>query len=183
MARKQKRQVSRRKGPGARKQTSSSRLSISRSAASDRAFEAKQRAFHAIARMRRDGLSLNAASRDEGTTPATVKKYLPAALSQSKRGIWTATKGDRYLRTVILPSPHGHVTVQARGSAEAELAAAYSGALARWARTGRASELAPFHGKRVGGFELLTAPRALRALGDAGLLPLDSLYASLKDAA
>ena len=33
---------------------------------SDRAFEAKNRAFHTIARMRHDGLSLGAASREEG---------------------------------------------------------------------------------------------------------------------
>lgn len=181
MTRKRKRQTSSREGSGALKQTSSTRPSISRTATSDRAFEAKQRAFHAVARMRSSGLSLNAATREEGTTAATVKKYLPAALRQSKRGTWTATKGDRYIRTVILPSLHGHVTVQAHGSAEAELASAYSAALARWARTGRAFELAPFHGKKVGGFQLLTAPRALQAVSDAGLLQLDSFYASLKD--
>ena len=43
---------------------------------SDRAFEAKQKAFHAVARMRSNGLSLTAASHEEGTTPASVKKFL-----------------------------------------------------------------------------------------------------------
>ena len=150
---------------------------------SDRAFEAKQKAFHAVARMRSNGLSLTAASHEEGTTPASVKKFLGAALYRSKTGKWKAKKSDPYIRTVNLPSPHGHVTVRAHGSAEAELAAAYSAALARWARTGKASELTPFRGKKVGGVQLLTAPRALAALSDAGLLQLDSLYASLKDTA
>jgi hypothetical protein len=181
MASKRKRQASRRKGSGAQKQTSSTRPSISRSAQSDLAFEAKQRAFHAVARMRSDGLSLNAASREEGTTSATVKKYLPAALRQSRTGKWTATKRDRYARTLILPGTHGPVTVHARGSSEAQLASTYLASLARWARNNRLSELAPFFGKRVGNFELLTAPRSLRALRDAGLLQLDSLYAALKE--
>jgi len=183
MAQKGKRQSSFREGAGARKRASSTKTSLPRLATSDRTFEAKQRAFHAIARMRSEGLSLSAAAREEGTKAVTVRKYLPAALRRSKRGTWAATKGDRYIRTVVLPSAHGHVTVQARGSAEAELAASYSAALARWARTGNATELAPYRGKKIGGFELLTTPRALIALGDAGLLQLDSLYASLKDAA
>lgn len=149
---------------------------------SDRAFEAKQRAFHAVARMRRDGLSIGAASREEGTTPATIRKYLPAALRRSKSGRWVATKSDRYVRLVSLPGAHGPVTVPARGSKEAQLASAYLASLSRWARTEKAYELAPFHGKKIGQFELVTASRTLKALADAGLLQIDSLYAALKDA-
>jgi len=148
---------------------------------SDRSFDAKQKAFHAIAKMRSEGASLKAASRDVDTSPATVKKYLRAALFRSKSGKWKATKSDRYARPLKLLGPLGYVTVRANGSVEAELASAYSAALARWAGNRRASDLAPFVGKKVGGVELLTSPRALRALGDAGLLQLDSLYASLKD--
>lgn len=152
-----------------------------RAPASDKAFEAKQRAFHAIARMRRDALSIGAASREEGTTPATIRKYLPAALRPSKSGRWVATQSDRYVRLLSLPSAHGPVVVRARGSKEAQLASAYLASLARWARTGKAYELAPFHGKKIGNFELVTASRTLKALGDAGLLQIDSLYAALKD--
>ena len=110
---------------------------------SDRSFEAKQRAFHAIARMRSDGLSLKAAAIDEGTTPGTVRKHLPAALFRSKSGKWKAKKGDRYSRPLKLPGPQGYVTVRARGSAEAELASAYSVAVARRA------DLGPFIGKKA----------------------------------
>ena len=148
---------------------------------SDRTFEATKRAFDAIAKMRHDGRSLSAASRDAGTTPATVKKYLPAALRKSKTGGWVATKSDRYVRKLSLPGPHGPVTVPARGSEEARFASAYLASLTRWARHERAYELAPFHGKKIGGFELITEPRTLRALRDGGLLQLDSLYAALKD--
>lgn len=148
---------------------------------SDRSFEAKQLAFHTVARMRHDGLSIESASREEGTTPATVKKYLPAALRRSKSGRWVATKSDRYVRSVRLPDIHGPVIIPARGFKEAQFASAYLASLNRWARTGKAYELAPFHGKKIGDFTLITASRTLKALGDAGLLQIDSLYAALKD--
>lgn len=151
------------------------------SESSDRSFEVKNRAFHAIARMRHDGLSLRDAAREESTTPATVKKFLPSALRRSKSGQWMATKSDRYVRLLSLPGPHGPVMVQARGSKEAQLASVYLASLYRWKRTEKGYELASFHGKKIGGFTLLTASRTLRALRDAGLLAqLDSLYASVK---
>jgi len=131
--------------------------------------------------MRHDGLSLYAASREAGTTPATVRHYLPAALRRSKTGRWVATKSDRYVRLLSLPGAHGPVIVRARGSEEARFASAYLASLSRWARTEKAYELAPFHGKKIGNFELLTAARTLRPLRDSGLLQLDSLYAALKD--
>jgi hypothetical protein len=148
---------------------------------SDRSFEAKNRAFHALSRMRRDALSLRDAARDEGTTPATIKKRLPAALRKTRTGRWVATKSDRYVRVLSLPGPHGPVTVRARGSKEAEFASAYLASLTRWRRFEKPYELAPFHGKKIGDFELITAPRTLRALRDAGLLQLDTLYAALKE--
>jgi hypothetical protein len=150
--------------------------------ASDRAFEAQKRAFHAISLMRRDNISLKDAAREEGTTPETVRKYLPRALRRSASGRWVATKSDRYVRLISLPGPHGPVGTRASGSKEAQFASAYLASLNRWAQTGKSYELAPFHGKKIGGFELLTAPRTLRALADAGLLQMDSLYASLKAA-
>jgi len=126
-------------------------------------------------------MSIQAASKEEGTTPATVKKYLSAALRRSKSGHWIATKSDRYVRLLSLPGAHGPVIVRARGSKEAQFASAYLASLSRWARTERPYELGSFHGKKVGRFELITASRTLKALADAGLLQIDSLYAALKD--
>jgi hypothetical protein len=131
--------------------------------------------------MRRDGLSPQDAAREEGTTLKTVRKYLPAALRRFKAGRWVVTKSDRYVRLLSLPGPHGPVTVRAHGSEEAQFASAYLASLTRWGRTEKSYELSPFHGKKIGDFELITAPRTLRALRDAGLLQLDSLYAALKD--
>lgn len=53
---------------------------------SDRTFEARQRAFQAISLMRREGVSLWDAARDEGTTASTIRKYLPAALRKTRTG-------------------------------------------------------------------------------------------------
>jgi hypothetical protein len=98
-----------------------------------------------------------------------------------KSGGWAFTKSDPYTRFLALPGPHGPVTVRAHGSEEARFASAYLASVARWARTEKSYELNSFRGKRIGGFELVTAPRTLRALRDAGLLQIDSLYAALKD--
>ena len=184
MPRKQKPRVRHARQPKATKDKSTA-INISRSGRkkprSDREFEAQKRAFHAIARMRRDGLSLEAASREEGTTPATARKYLPAALRRSKSGHWVATKSDRYVRLITLPGAYGPVVVRARGSKEAQFASAYLASVNRWTRTGKAYELASFHGRKIGNFRFITASRTLSALADAGLLQIDSLYAALKD--
>lgn len=148
---------------------------------SDRSFEAKQRAFHAVARMRHDGMLPSVAVSEEGTTIATIKKYVPATLRKSKTGRWVVTKRDNYVRMLSLPGPHGPVTVRVRGSKEAQFASAYLASVKRWGKTRKSYELAPFHGKKVGDFQLITASRTLRALEDAGLLQLDTLYAALKD--
>jgi hypothetical protein len=148
---------------------------------SDREFEMRNRALRTLSRMRRGKLSLGAAAREEGTTPATVKRLLPKSLRRSKSGRWLATKDDHYVRVLRLPGAHGPVTVFARSYSEAQLASAYLASLNRWARTEKPYELASFHGKRVGGFELITAARVLRPLRDAGLLQLDSLYSAVKD--
>jgi hypothetical protein len=164
-----------------KKRRSSRARQRNQDSSSDRAFEAKKRAFDAVAKMRHEKVSPDVASRMAGTTLATVRKYLPATLRKTRTGRWVVTKSDRYVRFLSLPGPHGPVTVRARGSEEARFASAYLASLTRWARLEKAYELAPFHGKKIGGFELITAPRTLRALRDAGLLQLDSLYAAVKD--
>ena len=148
---------------------------------SDRAFEARNRALHVLARMRHDALSLQVASREEGTTPTTVRKYFPNVLRRSKRGKWTVIKDDHEIRALRVPGAHGPVTVYAQSYTEAQLVSAYLVSLNRWRRTQKRSELAPFHGKSVGGYELITAERTLRALDDADLLQLDTLYAAQKE--
>src|SRR5713101_6746498 len=146
MPSKRRPQARRSKQPRAKNHTSTT-VNISRprvdNPSSDRSFEAKKRSFDAVAKMRHDGLSLYAASREAGTTPATVRHYLPAALRRSKTGRWVATKSDRYVRLLSLPGAHGPVIVRARGSEEARFASAYLASLSRWARTEKAYELAP----------------------------------------
>ena len=131
--------------------------------------------------MRHEGFSLNRAAHESGTTAASVLKHVPRALRRSKGGRWVATKSDRYVRVLKLPGTTGPVIVHAHGSKEGQFASAYLASVGRWRKTHKSYELAPFHGKKVGGFELITSSRTLRALDDAGLLQLDTLYAALKD--
>src|SRR5216683_3026025 len=98
MPSKRRPQARRSKQPRAKNDTSTT-VNISRARErrpySDRAFEAERRASDAVARMRRDHLSLSAAADEAGTTPTTTRKYRRAALRRSKTGRWVATKSDR----------------------------------------------------------------------------------------
>ena len=155
---------------------------------SDRTFETRKRVFGTLSDFRYaeahdEGPSLTEIAQSHGTTVATIQNYAPAALRKSPSGRWRVTKDDPYVRTLSLPGPHGPVVVRAHGYSEAQFASAYLASLERWAHSEKSYELAPFRGKTVGDFELVTSPRTLKALRDAGLLQLDSLYAALKDVA
>ena len=75
--------------------------------------------------MRHGRLSLNQAANEAGTTAASVRKYVPAALRRSKSGRWVATKSDRYMRVLSLPGANGPVIRRVQGSKEAQFASSY----------------------------------------------------------
>ena len=129
--------------------------------------------------MRRDGVSIQVLGR--GYNTRNGEKIHTRQFAPFQVGRWVATKSDRYLRFGFIAWTARSGRVRARGSKEAQFASAYVASLSRWARTEKPYELAPFHGKKVGTFELVTASRTLKALADAGLLQIDSLYAALKD--
>jgi hypothetical protein len=134
--------------------------------------------------MRRKHVSLAAASRLEHIKPTTVLRYVGSAVRHGKPGgRFRATKGDRFRRDLQIPSANGPITVPIYGSKNAENISKYLNAVAHYLRTGDEAKLRPFKGKalKVGGkrIKLLTDPRALLTLGEAGLLHLDQLYASV----
>ena len=75
--------------------------------------------------MRHGGFSLSQAAHEAGTTAASVRKYVPAALRRSKSGRWVATKSDRYMRVLSLPGANGPVIRRVQGSKEAQFASSY----------------------------------------------------------
>ena len=155
--------------------------SILPSKLSERSFAARDRALHALADMRR-GASTSEAARDNGVTIRTIKKYVSPALVQDRPGgRLRATKSDRLVRYVQIPGRFGPIEIKARGSKQASDAAKYDAAVSRYLR-GDLKALAPWHGKKIGGVELITAGPALKELAQKELLP-HSLYRALSGGA
>jgi hypothetical protein len=134
---------------------------------SPRSQAARERALHVLAAMRRDSkLSLSRAAKLQGVKPATVKKYFPSALKESQ-GKSRATKRDRYAAMLHVPDAQGHsVAVTTHSSKEREELSRYLRDLGRYLR-GKRDALAPWHGKKIAGVELVTEPRILAAIEPA----------------
>ena len=154
----------------ARRNSSQSRLS-------ERSFAARDRALHALADMRH-GASPSEAARDNGVTLRTIKKYVNAALVQDRPGgRLRATKADRLVRYVQIPGPIGPVEIKVRGSKQATDAAKYNAAVSRFL-SGDRNALAPWHGKKIGGVDVITSGIFLKKLAQKEVLP-HSLYRAL----
>jgi hypothetical protein len=140
--------------------------------------ETYSRALHALARMRRTGLTLTAAAREEHIDPRTVRKYLGAELrgSRLKRKV-LPTKADRRRRDMLIPTSLGTSPVAVRGSNQASQLGRYMAAVGRYLRTGDSDSLDEFRGKSIGGHLLITDPDTLGSLAQAGALQLDEIYA------
>jgi hypothetical protein len=117
--------------------------------------------------MRRDPkLSLSHAAKLQGVKRETVKKYFPSALRRSE-GKFQATKSDRYAATLYVPDDHGgSIAVKTRSSREREQLGRYLRDLGRYLR-GKRDALAPWHGKKIAGVELVTAGRTIAAIEPA----------------
>jgi len=151
------------------------------SSLSHRSRLARDRALHVLAEMRRNPkLSLTHVAKMEGVKPETVKKYFPAALTKSN-GKLRATRSDRYAAMLYVPDAQGNrVPVRTRSSKERKAVSEYLRDLGRYLR-GDGDALAKWHGKRIGGVELVTAGRTIAAIEPA--LSGFSLYRTFNGAA
>jgi hypothetical protein len=161
-----------------RRAKSRSRVS---SASSSRDSSARDRALHVWRDMQR-GTSFSVAARNNGIKVGTARKYLGSALRQDRPGgrIY-ATKSHRLVTYLQIPGAHGPVEIAAHGSKEATKIARYKAAVNRFL-AGDTNALAPWHGKKIAGVELLTDGRTLKGLAQNDLLPY-SLYRSLSGGA
>lgn len=146
--------------------------------------EARQRALRALRRMRQ-GASMSAATRAEHIKPSTFRRYVGRAIRRDTPGGRFHPAGrDKLVRLLQTIGPDGErVRAKVPNLAAARGLSAYENAVAHWSRTGDASRLRPFEGKTVvtedgQRITLVTDPDRLQMLADAGLLQLDSLYAS-----
>lgn len=141
---------------------------------SERSFAARDRALHALADMRH-GATPSEAAHNNGVTLRTIKKYVGSALVQDRPGgRLRAMRADLFVRYVQIPGPSGPVEIKLRGSRLATEAAKYDAAVSRFLR-GDLKALAPWHGKKIGGVELITSVPVLKGLAQREFLP-HSLY-------
>jgi hypothetical protein len=155
---------------------------------SEQAEQARTRALHALAKMRRDNLSLAEACRLEHIKPRTFLRHVGSAVQQDRPGgKYRAATGDRFRRDLQIPTALGPTAVPIHGSKKATEISQYLNAIALYLRKGDTSKLERFKGKtiRVRGqkIELITDPETLSGLALAGALQFDQLYASFTGAA
>jgi hypothetical protein len=144
---------------------------------SKREKEARARALRALSEMRQ-GASISKAARVNGVTTRTIKRYAGSALVQDHPGgRIRATKSDRLVRYLQIPGTDGPRDVNVRGSKAASEFANYKAAINRLLRGDR-NAMAPWHGKKIAGIELITDTETLVEQARKELLPY-SLYRSL----
>ena len=77
-------------------------------------------------------------------------------------------------------TPSGPIGIPVRGSKERSLLGRYNIALRNWrlGKPGAEADLKTFEGRRVGGHLLITDPKLLATLEDAGQIDFEELYSS-----
>jgi len=163
----QSRRTSSKRENAKRTQRQSKPASLPLTRLSQRSQAARDRALHVLAALRRDPkLSLTHAAKLQGVKRETVKKYFPSVLKES-HGKFHATKSDRYAATLHVPDAHGHsVAVVTHSSKDREALSQYLRDLGRYLR-GKRDALAPWHGKKIAGVELVTDGRTLASIEPA----------------
>ncbi len=144
---------------------------------------AQERAFAALAVMRRENISLALASKLTRTDPATVRTYVGSALvRKGKRGQYHAKPYDRIPRVLNFHTPERLVAVTVKSSRTATLIADYNNAVKRYLHSADESALKRFRGKtfRSGNqtYQFATDLAKLRELAGSGFHE-DRLYRSI----
>ena len=142
--------------------------------------EAYERALLALGLMRRDGLSLAAATREAGTQPETARRFIRAVLIRV-RGRWEAKPADRLQRRMLFYDTKGTKFVTIRSSAAASHIGEYHNAMKEFLETGNRSKLKPFAGRSIVDargqrHRFVTGPKVIRRLARAGEFRFESIY-------
>jgi hypothetical protein len=140
---------------------------------------AYQKALAALARMRRDNVSLAEATRLEGIKPSTFLRYVGDAVYRSGPGKpWKPTRADQLSAYMTVLTPQGPTRVLVSGSIERTRLARYNVALRMWraGEDGAEEALKAFRDLTIGGYVLITNPDLLIELEEAGQLDFETLY-------
>lgn len=140
-----------------------------------------EKSLRVLARMRVEELSLRKAAKQEGISPRTVTGLAGRALKKRSNGSYAATKTDRLLRVLQVPTPEGVREVATKSSRDASTLGQYWDAINKYIRTGDDSRLRKFAGKQIKNangekISLITDHKELNRLGSAGVLSFENLY-------
>ena len=103
------------------------------------------RALHVLARMRRTGDTLTAASREEHIDSRTVRKYVGAELRGLAEGRTQPTKADRRKRNMLIPTSLCPAPIVVRVSKQASQLGRYMAAVGKYLKTGDTPALEEVH--------------------------------------
>lgn len=141
------------------------------------------RAVRAVSAIRR-GISASKAAQREGMKLKTLRGRAGRYLYRSGPGKpWKARSEDELAVSMNILTRQGRVDAIVRNSRERKLLHRYELLLTRF-RAGdekAEAELKALNGKKVAGYTLITDPKLLIELEEAGQLDFDNLYTSLGD--
>lgn len=144
--------------------------------------EARDRALDAIARHRREGISLAQATREAHTTTAAVKRYGGTYVSKGKGGRLEVSANDRLYRRMKFLTPDGTMEIDVYSSRAASRLGEYWAAVKHYVETGQDGPLRAFRGKsiRTGKttYHFVTDLETINHLAHAGELSFESIYES-----
>lgn len=140
----------------------------------------RQKTFTGLSLMRTKQMSLTQATREVGISPSAFQRIAGKALVKDG-GRYRASKSDRLLRVMVLPTPGGRLEIAVRSARAAKLISEYDNAVRRYVYTGNTADLVFFKGRfiRTDGakIEFLTDLRQIDKLRRAGALSFESIYA------
>jgi len=139
------------------------------------------RVVRALGAMRREGISASVAARRERMKLNTFRERAGRYLHRSGPGKpWRARSEDELAVSMTILTSRGRVDAIVRNSRERRLLHRYELALTgfRAGEDGAEAALRAFEGKTVAGHTLITDPKLLIQLEEAGYLDFDNLYTS-----
>lgn len=142
---------------------------------------AHERALDALARMRRQGMSLTDAARAAGTTRQNVTRHVGTAIKRDTRERYIATRSDLFYRRMIMETDSGSRIVEPATSRAASLIGKHYAAMRHFLVTGDSSRIDQFRGAYITTRDgeqhnFLTNLDEIERLGRAGEFSFESLY-------
>lgn len=129
--------------------------------------------------MRREGVSASEAAKRERMKLDTFRKGAGRFLYRSGPGKpWKARNEDQLRFSMKVLGRKGRLDAIVRDSSKRKLLYDYENVVRKFrgAEDGAEEELKKFEGKTVGGYKLITDPKVLIELEEAGELDFESLY-------